>query len=88
MRIKLNKPIWIIDNYNKYIYWFSDITSTNIKGIIFKKNGKTDGGIWNKKEWVKLIKSEPETRFKEIDFKKLTKKRKRILIIGIFNYDF
>jgi len=88
MRIKLNKPIWIIDNHNKYIYWFRNITSKDINGIVFKINGKTDGGVWNKKEWVELIKSEPETRFKEIDFKGLTRKRKRMLIIGVFNYDF
>jgi len=80
--------MWVLDTFNHYIYWFREIANIDIKGMVFQKNGIVRGGRWSKSEMIHIIKTEPEKRFKEVDFNNLTKKRKRMIIDGIFNYDF
>ena len=84
-RIKLKDNLFFIDNISKRIYYFVNISETEVNGYSFIKNGKMEKGAWDKLEWIKIFKHHNDDRFNLVDDIRLTDKRKRNIIKSILN---
>lgn len=84
---KLRDNTWIQDKHNKDIYYFKEMSKTDIYGYRFKRAGAIERGSWDRKEWEEMI-YYYEKRFTEDFFDKITKQRKQTMIRNLFDGDY